>query len=65
MKKKEKEEEQKRKAAEKARKAAQREAEKVGIWKSRKWKMETDMESGNGHGKWKIFHAKCSFFQEV
>ena len=24
--------------------------------------METDKESGNGHGKWKIFHAKCSFF---
>ena len=32
---------------------------------SRKWKMETDKESGNRHGKWKIFHAKCSFFQEV
>ena len=24
--------------------------------------METDTESGNGNGKWKIFHAKCSFF---
>ena len=30
----------------------------MGVWKSRKWKMETDTESGNGRGKWKILHMR-------
>ena len=33
-----------------------------GVWKSRKWKMETDAENGNGHGKLKIY---CSTLRKL